>query len=76
MQKKKKNDILTRAISTVMFTNSVFFLCFFKLCIFAENTIKIVVSAKTKKNKTQQKKPKKPKGPVFNTRKGKHWTSF
>ena len=30
---------------------SFFFLCFFKFCIFAENTIKIGVSAKKKKQK-------------------------
>ena len=44
---KKKTDILTRAVSTIVFTNSVFFLllCFFKFCSFAENAIKIGVSA-------------------------------
>ena len=114
------------------------FLCFFKFCIFAENTIKIGVSANKKKTKNTKKKPsvknwsklalktgpsmlrnkigpvfnarnvvfflfafllffeksssvcreneifknKKTKkknkkiGPVFNTRKGKNWTSF
>ena len=52
---EKKTDLLTRAISTVVFTNSVFFsfLCFFKFCIFAENTIQIGVSAKTKQKKTK-----------------------
>ena len=56
MQKKK--DTLTRAVSTIVFTNSVFFLflCFFKFCIFAENTIKIEVSAPKKKQKNKQKK--------------------
>ena len=33
---EKKTDILTRAVSTVVFTNSVFFsfLCFFNFCMF------------------------------------------
>ena len=33
---KQKTDILTRAVSTIVFTNSVFFsfLCFFKFCMF------------------------------------------
>ena len=54
---EKKTDILTRAVSTIVFTNSVFFsfLCFFKFCIFAENTIKIGVSAPPQKKKTQKK---------------------
>ena len=41
-EKCTKKDILTRAVSTGVLTNSVFFpfLCFFKFCIFAENTIK------------------------------------
>ena len=49
MQKKK--DTWTRAVSTIVFTNSVFFLflCFFNFCIFAENTIKIGVSAPPQK---------------------------
>ena len=47
---KKKTDILTRAISTIVFTNSVVFpfLCCFNFCMFAENTIKIGVSEKVK----------------------------
>ena len=56
MKNAEKKDTLTRAVSTIVFTNSVFFpfLCFFKFCIFAENSIKIGVSAlpKKKKNKT------------------------
>ena len=64
---EKKTDILTKAVSTVVFTNSVFvsFLCFFQFCIFAENTIKIGVSAKkkTKKNKTVNKILKLKSGP-------------
>ena len=61
MKNAQKKDILTRAVSTGVLTNSVFFsfLCFFKFCIFAENTIKIGVSAKKKRKKTQ-KKNKKP----------------
>ena len=41
-QTKTKADILTRATSTIVFTNSVLFflLVFFKVCIFVENTIK------------------------------------
>ena len=52
MQKKK--DIFARAVSTGVLTNSVFF--FVPFCVsfnsacFAENTIKIGVSAKTKQN--------------------------
>ena len=60
MKNAQKKDILTKAISTKVLTNSVFFsfLCFFKFCIFAENTIKIGVSAKKKRKK--HKKNKKP----------------
>ena len=48
---KKKTDILTRVVSTVVFTNCVFFLfCVsFNFAFVAENTIKIGVSAKQKK---------------------------
>ena len=64
---KKKTDILTKAVSTIVFTNSVFvyFLCFFQFCMFAENTIKIGVSApkKTKKNKNINKILKLKSGP-------------
>ena len=46
----QKKDILTRAVSTVVFTNSVYFLflCLFKFALLAENTIQIGVSAKTR----------------------------
>ena len=53
---QKKTDILTRAVSTIVFTNSVCFLFGVSLnfACFAENTIKIGVSAppppKKKKN--------------------------
>ena len=71
---QKKTDILTRAVSTGVFTNSVFFsfLCFFKFCIFAENTIKIGVSAKKKKKKKKKnKKPSKLKtGPSYKLKTG------
>ena len=52
----EKTDILTRAVSTIVFTNSVFFLflCFLQFCIFAENTIKIGVSAQQKTKKKQK----------------------
>ena len=58
---RKKTDTLTRAVSTIVFTNSVIFLflCFFKFCIFAENTIKIGVSAPPPPKKKQKKKNKK-----------------
>ena len=47
MKNADKMDILTRAVSTGVFTSSVlFFLCCFKFACFAENTIKIVFSAK------------------------------
>ena len=61
MKNAQKKDILTKAVSTKVLTNSVFFsfLCFFKFCIFAENTIKIGVSANKKKEKNT-KKNKKP----------------
>ena len=53
----EKTDILTRTVSTGVFTNIVFFcfLCFFQFCIFAENTIKIGVSAPPKKQKKLKK---------------------
>ena len=50
MQKKK--DTYTRAVSTIVCTNSVFFLFCVSL-IFAENTTKIGVSAKKKTKKKQ-----------------------
>ena len=61
---QKKTDILTRAVSTVVFTNSVFFLFCVSLIFacFAENTIKIGVSAPPppkKKKKKQNSKVKK-----------------
>ena len=53
---QKKTDILTRAVSTIVFTNSVFFYCVSLLfAVFAENT-KIGVSApKKQKNKNISK---------------------
>ena len=56
----KKTDILTRAVSTGVFTNSVFF-CFcvsFNFAYFAENTTKIGVSAPPPKKKTKKNKKK------------------
>ena len=55
---EKKTDILTRTVSTGVFTNSVFFcfLCFFQFCIFAENTIKTGVSAPKKQKKLKKNK--------------------
>ena len=60
MKNAQKKDILTRAVSTGVLTNNVCFsfLCFFKFCIFAENTIKIGFQPKTKEKK--HKKNKKP----------------
>ena len=56
---EEKTDILTRTISTGVFTNSVFFffLCFFQFCIFCWKHYKIGVSAKNK-NKQKTKKNK------------------
>ena len=61
MKNAQKKDILTRAVSTGVLTNSVFFLFCDSLnfAFFAENTIKIGVSAKKKKKKNT-KKNKKP----------------
>ena len=57
MKNAEKKDTYTRAVSTIVCTNSVFFLflCFFNFCIFAENTIKIGVSAPKKKEKKNKK---------------------
>ena len=57
MKNAEKTDTLTRAVSAIVFTNSVFFcfLCFFRFCIFAESTIKIGVSAPPKKPKKNKK---------------------
>ena len=48
----QKKNILTTAVSTGVLTNSVlfWFLYFFKISMFVENTIKIGVSAKNNKN--------------------------
>ena len=61
MKNAQKKDILTRAVSTGVLTNSVFFLFCVSLnfAFFAENTIKIGVSA-NKKKKKNTKKNKKP----------------
>ena len=47
MKNAEKKDTLTRAVSTIVFTNSVLFLFCVSLnfVLFAENTIKIGVSA-------------------------------
>ena len=69
MKNAENKDILTRAVSTGVLTNSAFFLflCFFKFCFFAENTINIGVSAqKKKKHKTKKKKNKTKKPSVKN----------
>ena len=54
---QKKTDTWTRAVSTIVCTNSVFFFFCVSLifAFFAENTIKIGVSAKTKKQKKTKK---------------------
>ena len=53
---KKQNEILTRAVSTVVFTNSVIFLFVFLLILhLLLKTLKIGVSAKNKRNKAQKK---------------------
>ena len=55
-----KKDILTRAISTSVLTNNVFFsfLCFFEFCMFCWKHYKIGVSAPQKKKKNTKKKQK------------------
>ena len=67
MKNAEKKDTWTRAVSTIVFTNSVFFLFCVSLnfAFFAENTIKIGVSApkKTKKNKKINKFYKLKTGP-------------
>ena len=59
---KKKTDILTRAVSTIVFTNSVFFLfwCFFKFCMFCWKHYKNrgFSPPPQKKNKKKQTKNK------------------
>ena len=50
---QKQTDILTRAVSTIVFTNSVFFCVSLNCACLAENTIKIGVSAQTKNNKNK-----------------------
>ena len=55
---RKKTDILTRTVSTGVFTNSVFCVSFNVAC-FAENTIKIGVSAPPPQKKQQKKQNKK-----------------
>ena len=51
MKNAQKKDILTKAVSTKVLTNSVSL----NFAFFAENTIKIGVSAKKKEKKTQKK---------------------
>ena len=60
MKNAEKKDILTRAVGTGVLTNSVFFLFCVSLNVacFAENTIKIGVSAQNKEKKTQRKNKK------------------
>ena len=52
----EKTDILTRAVSTVVFTNSVFFsfLCFFQFCIFCWKHYKNRGFSQKKKKKQQK----------------------
>ena len=55
MKNAERKDTLTRAVSTIVFTNSVSFLFCVSLnfAFLAENTIKIGVSAQNKKPKKQ-----------------------
>ena len=55
-----KKDILTRAVSTGVLTNSVFFsfLCFFKFCIFCWKHYKNRGFSQKKKKKKKHKKKK------------------
>ena len=63
----EKTDILTRTVSTGVFTNSVFFcfLCFFQFCIFCWKHYKNrgFSPKKTKKNKKNNKILKLKTGP-------------
>ena len=55
MKNAEETDILTRAVSTVVFTNSVFFSFFcvsLKFAFYAENTIKWGLQPPKKQNKT------------------------
>ena len=56
----EKTDILTRAISTIVFTNSVFFLfCVsFNFAFFAENTTKVGFQPNKKQKKQKKQKNK------------------
>ena len=58
MKNAQTKDILTRAVSTGVLTNSVFFLFCVSLnfAFFAENTIKIEVSAKKRTNTIKKNK--------------------
>ena len=60
MKNAQKKDILTRAVSTGVLTNSVFFLFCVSLnfACFAENTIKFGGFSKKKKKKKTQKQTK------------------
>ena len=62
---QKKTDILTRAVSTIVFTNSVLFsfLCFFKFCIFSWKHYKKSGFQPPKKNKKINKFYKLKTGP-------------
>ena len=65
MKNAEKKDTWTKAVSTIVFTNSVFFLFCVSLnfVFFVENTIKIGVSAKTKKKQKNNKFYKLKTGP-------------
>ena len=58
MKNAEKKDTYTRAVSTIVCTNSVFFLFCVSLifAFFAENTIKIGASAPQKNKKKNKKK--------------------
>ena len=68
MKNAQKTDILTKAVSTVVFTSSVFvsFLCFFQFCIFCWKHDKkrgFSKKKKTRKNKKINKILKLKSGP-------------
>ena len=76
-EKRRKRDILTRAVSTGVFTNGVFFfLCVFKFCMFCRKYYKIVVSAnKNQKGNSKVKNWSKSKLKLVQV-KVKHWFQY
>ena len=67
MKNAEKADVLTRAVSTVVFTNSVVFFCVsFNFAFFAENTIKYGFQQKKQNSKVKKwSKLKLKSGPIM-----------